>query len=56
VIAHIAHARLINDPVHQLRREHPGQHPDPDPVRQPVPGYYLLPWSRHADDLTPMES
>ena len=27
---------------------------DPDPVRQPVPGYHLLPWSRHAGDLTPM--
>jgi len=49
----LAHACLINDPVHQLRGEHPGQHPDPDPVRQPVPGYHLLPSSRHAGDLTP---
>ena len=28
--------------------EHLRQHPDPDPVRQPVTGYYLLPWPRHA--------
>ncbi len=50
----LAHARLLDDPVHQLRREHLRQHADPDPVRQPVPGHHLLPWSRHADDLTPL--
>ena len=45
---------LIDNPVNQIGREHLRQHPDPDPVRQPVPGYYLLSWSGHAGDLTPM--
>ena len=28
--------------------EHLRQHPDPDPVSQPVTCDYLLPWPRHA--------
>ena len=44
---------MVDDPVHQLGREHLRQHADADPVRQTVPGDYL-PWPRHAGDLTPM--
>jgi hypothetical protein len=53
-LAPLADARLLDNPVHQLRREHLGEHADPDPVRQPVTRDYLLPWPRHAGDLTPM--
>ena len=51
--APLAGARMVDDPVHQLGREHLRQHADADPVRQTVPGDYL-PWPRHAGDLTPM--
>ena len=55
-LALLPHARLLDNPVDQLRREHLRQHPDPDPVRQPVPGYHLLPSPGHAGELTLMQS
>ena len=54
-LALLTHASLADHPVDQLRREHRRQHADPDPVRQPVPGHHLLPWPRHANDLTPTQ-
>ena len=53
-LALLAYARLADNAVDQFWREHLRQHPDPDPVRQPVPGDHLLSSSGHAGDLTPM--
>ena len=41
-LALLADPGLADNPVDQLGRENLRQHPDPDPVRQPVPGDHLL--------------